>query len=68
MYEVKRAPTRLSGPSFCLKILVKKVHNFKTIAFKVMALVLQQHLVMMGKYSVDTFNSFCVRCYIKVFA
>ena len=58
------------GPSFYLKLLVKKGHNSKTTAFRVMRLVLQLHLVMMSKYSmfnVDTFNTFCVKGYIKVF-
>ena len=58
------------GPSIYLKFLVKKGHHSKTIAFRVMPL-LQLHLVMMSNYSrfgVDTFNTFCVMGYIKVFA
>ena len=38
-------------PSFYLKIKVKKVHNSKTMTFRVMPLALQLHLVMMSKYS-----------------
>ena len=44
------------------------MHNSKTIAFRVMSLVLQLHLVMMSKYSKfgdDTFNTFWVVGYIK---
>ena len=44
-----------------LKILVKKVCNSKTKAFRVMPLVSQLHLVMISKYSkfgVDNFNTF----------
>ena len=40
---------RLSGAIILLKILVKKGHNSKTIAFTVMPLVLQLCLVMMNK-------------------
>ena len=58
------------GPSFYLKLLVKKGHNSKNIAFRVMLLVLQQHLVMMSKYFQgwwsDTFNTFWVKSYITV--
>ena len=49
------------GPSFYLNILVKKGHNPKNIALRVIPLVLQLQLVMMSKYSkfgVDTFNIF----------
>ena len=49
------------GPSFYLKIYVKKGHNSKTLAFRFIPLVLQLHLVMMSKYSkfgVDTINNF----------
>ena len=38
-------------PSFYLKSLVKKGHNSKNTAFRVMLLVLQLHLVIMSKYS-----------------
>ena len=61
-------PTLCQGPSFYLKFLVKKRHNSRNKAFKVMPLVLQLHLVMMRKYTkfgVDTFNTFWVMCYIK---
>ena len=54
------------GPSFYLKIQVKKGHNSKNITLRVMPLNLQLHLVMISKYSkftVDTFSS-----KIKVFA
>ena len=55
-------PTLVSQePSFYLKFLVNKVDNSKTIALRVMPLVLQLHLVLMSKYSkfgVDTFNTF----------
>ena len=50
---------------------VKKGHNSKNIAFRVMSLVLQLHLVMMGKcykFGDDTFNTFSVMDYIIVFA
>ena len=43
------------------KKLVKKGHNSKTIAFRVMSLVLQLHLVIICKYSkfdIDSFNTF----------
>ena len=55
------------------KISVKKGNNSKTIAFRVMTLFQQLHLVMMTKYSqfgVDTFNTCTslVMGYIKVFA
>ena len=58
------------GPLFYLKVKVKKGHNSKTTAFRVMPLVLQQHLVMITKYSKFnvTLNTFCVMGYIKVFA
>ena len=49
----------LSGAN--LKFLVKKRHNSKPIAFRVMPLVPQLHLVMMSKYpkfGVHTFNTF----------
>ena len=46
------------GPSFYLNLLVKKGHNSKNIAYRVMLLVLQLHLVMMNKFGVDTFNTF----------
>ena len=63
---------RLSGAIilfifFCLKRVI--VPN--NIAFRVMSLVLQLHLVMMSKYSkfgADTFNTFLLIGYIKVFA
>ena len=48
------------GPSFYLKSLGKKGHYSKKIAFRIMPLVLQLHLVMMSKYykfGVDTFNT-----------
>ena len=54
-------------PSFHLKFLVKKGLSSKNIAFRVMSLVLQLHLVMVTKFGVDTFNSFWVMGYIKVF-
>ena len=50
--------------------LVKKGNNSKTIAFRIMPLVLQLHLVMMSKYSqfdVETIYTFLVMGYIKVF-
>ena len=60
------------GPSFYLKFLVKKGHNSTNMAFRVMPLVLQLHLVMMSKYTkfgaVDTFNTFREMGYINVFA
>ena len=49
------------GLSFYLKMLHKKGHNSKDIAFRVMPLVLQLDIIMMRKYSkfgVDTFNTF----------
>ena len=49
------------GPSFYLQFLVKKGHNSTNIAFRVMPLPLQLHLVMMSKYTkfgVDTFSTF----------
>ena len=58
------------GPSFYIFFLVKKGHYSKTIAFRVMPLVFQLHLVMMRKYSksgVNTFNTFWVMGYIKDF-
>ena len=48
------------GPSFYIKVSV----NFKTVAFRVMPLIWQLHLVMTSKYSnfsVDTFNTFWVK-------
>ena len=63
--------TGLSGPSFYLKVLVKKGHNSKNIAFRVMFFALHVHLVMMSKYAkfgVDTFNTFWVMGYIKIIA
>ena len=59
------------GAIILLKIYVKKGHNSKTTALRVMPLVLQLHLVMMSKYSkfgVDTLSTFWVMGYIKVFA
>ena len=50
----------VEGPSFFLQFLVKKRHNSKYIAFRVMSLVLQLQLVMMSKcskFGVDTFNA-----------
>ena len=44
-----------------LKFKLKKGHNSKTRAFRVMILVLQMHLVMMSKYpkfGADTLSSF----------
>ena len=58
----------LSGAIILLKYLVKKRHNSKIIAFRVMLLVLQLHLVMMSNYSkfvVDIFNIFWVMGYIN---
>ena len=58
------------GPSFYLKFLAEKGHNSKTIAYRVMPLVLQLHLVIMSEYSKSglvTFNTFWVMGYIKVF-
>ena len=55
---MRRTNARLS---LYLKYLVKKGHNSKTVAFRVMPLVLQLHLVMMNKYSkfdVEIFNTF----------
>ena len=57
-------------PSFYLKNLIKKGHNLQKIAFRVMPLVLQLHL-MMGTYSkfgVDIFSIFWIMGYIRVFA
>ena len=54
--------------SFYLKFLLKNGHYSKIIAFRVMPLVLQLHLVMMSRYSkfgVDTFSTFRVMGYIK---
>ena len=67
---------RLAGGGYhsTLKFKLKKGHNSKTTAFRVMPLVLQLHLVMMSKYSqfgvdtLNTFNTFRVMGYIKVFA
>ena len=56
------------GSLFFLKFLVKKGHNSKNIAFRVMSLVLQLHLVKMSKFGVDTFNTFWVMGYTKLFA
>ena len=54
--------TRLSGAISLLKILsFKKGHNSKIIAFRVMPLVQQLHLVTMSwhsKFGVTTFNTF----------
>ena len=61
----------LSGVIILLNFLVKKGYNFKHLAFKVMPLVLQLHLVKIIKYSkfdIDTINTFWVMGYIKVFA
>ena len=44
-------------------------HNSKNIAFRVMSLVLQLHLVMMSKYfkfGVDTFDNFDYWATIKI--
>ena len=63
--------TYVRGPSFSLKYLVKKGHNSKNIAFRVMPFALQLHLVMISKYSkfgVDSFKIIWVMGYIKVFA
>ena len=46
------------GPSFYLKFLAKKGHNSKSIAFRVIPLVLQMHLVMMSKFSKFGFDNF----------
>ena len=62
--------THLSGATILFKYLVKKGHNSKTLAFRVMPLVLQQHIVMMSKnskFSTNIFNTFLVMGYIKVF-
>ena len=53
--------TCLSGTIILLIYFVKKGHNSKTTAFRVMPFVLQLHLVMMSlcsKFDVDTFNTF----------
>ena len=58
------------GPSFFIKSLVKIGHNSRNIAFIVIPLVLQLHLVMLSKYSkfgFDTFNTFWVMGYMKLF-
>ena len=60
---------RLSGDITLLKTF--SLHNSINIDFRVMPLVLQLHLVIMSKYSkfsVETFNTFWVMGYIKVFA
>ena len=49
------------GPSFYLKIKLKKGHNSKSTAFRVMPCVPQLHLVMISKHSkfgVDTLSTF----------
>ena len=49
------------GPSFYLKCLVNRKHNSKTIAFRVMPLILQLHLHMINmfsKFGVDICNTF----------
>ena len=64
-------PTLLCQRSlFYLNLLVKKVYNSKNIVFRIMSLVLQLQLVIMSKYSmfdVDTFNTFWVMGYIKIY-
>ena len=58
------------GQSFYLNFLAKKGQNSKNIAFRVMSLALQLHLVMMSKYSkfgVYTSNTVLIMGYIKVF-
>ena len=49
-------------------ISLKRGHNSKTTAFRVMRLVLQLHRVMMSKYSkfgIDTLSTFRVMGFIK---
>ena len=59
------------GPLFYLKYAVKMGNHSKTIAFRVMSIDFQLHLVMMSKYPkfdiIDIFNTFWVMGNLKVF-
>ena len=66
--QYQHSSVRDHNSTYCF--LVKKGHNSKSIAFRVMLFVLQCSLSWWASIpsGVDTFNTFCLMGYIKVFA